>query len=203
MRVKKRFPWLFEGEVDVTEELSSFTEDQLDELPYSATAGLEPAVLRYHRTTIAVLRKYLRMSMELGHLPSLVGREFFRSKVSSYHTKSFEDIVIFTHDVERCLSLLSGIHREVIARIDLQEHTIEEVAERLGCSYNTVLRYHREALDKIALIFVARKIMEPIEFMPEPLLKDAVEQELIDSWLSKKKPAQSVKDEAPQRSNRA
>ena len=194
MRVKERFPWLFEDEEDADHQAQPNSEE-LGPLPYENTAGADPAVLRYHRTTIALLRKYLRMSLELGQLPSLIGREFFRAKVSSYHTKSFEDIVIFTHDVERCLSLLPGIYREVIAKLDLQEHTLDETASMLGCSCNTVMRYHRRALDKIARIFVDRKIMEPIEFMPEDLLKDAFEEELKESWLTKKKPVRSVKKE--------
>src|SRR5262249_13244779 len=33
----------------------------------------------YRGRTVAMLRKYMRYSMDVGRLPSLVGREFFRS----------------------------------------------------------------------------------------------------------------------------
>src|SRR5881396_3326590 len=54
----------------------------------------------YRERTLALLRRYLRISIEVGRLPSLLGRELFRSKVTSYRMGSFEDGVIFVHDVE-------------------------------------------------------------------------------------------------------
>jgi hypothetical protein len=39
-------------------------------------------------------------------LPSILGLQFFRSPVTSYRAASFEDIVIFVHDVERSLEQL-------------------------------------------------------------------------------------------------
>ncbi|SRR6266496_1057319 len=49
----------------------------------------------YRERTVALLRRYLRISIEVGRLPSLLGRELFRSKVTSYRMTSFEDGVIF------------------------------------------------------------------------------------------------------------
>jgi|SRR5271169_6008166 len=43
-------------------------------------------------------------SIETGRLPSLLGRAFFRAKVTSYTMVTFEDRVIFVHDIEKCLS---------------------------------------------------------------------------------------------------
>ena len=42
----------------------------------------------------------MRLSVEVGRLPSVLGREFFRARVSSYHVSTFEDTVIFVHDME-------------------------------------------------------------------------------------------------------
>src|SRR5438876_933901 len=56
----------------------------------------------YRDRTTAMLRRYFRLSVELGRLPSLLGREFFRARVTSYRMHSFEDAVIFVHDVENC-----------------------------------------------------------------------------------------------------
>ena len=66
-----------------------------------------PEIGLYRSYSVGLLRRYFRMSMELGRLPSLVGREFFRAKVTSYRITSFEDVVILCHDVERCLQRLS------------------------------------------------------------------------------------------------
>ena len=45
----------------------------------------------YRGRTVAMLRRYMRYSMETGRLPSLLGREFFRAKVTSYTVVTFED----------------------------------------------------------------------------------------------------------------
>src|SRR5260370_30342836 len=71
--------------------------------------------------TTALLRRYLRVSIEVGRLPSILGRELFRSKVTSYRMSSFEDGVIFVHDVEQALDKLQVFPRRIIAAILFQE----------------------------------------------------------------------------------
>lgn len=68
----------------------------------------------YRRYTEAILRRYVSMSMEAGRAPSLLGREMFRGKVTSYRVHSFEDVVIFLHDVEKCLAKLDIEQREMV-----------------------------------------------------------------------------------------
>ena len=51
----------------------------------------------YRKYTEAVVRRYGLLSLEAGRVPSLIGRELFRGKVSSYKVQSFEDVVIFCH----------------------------------------------------------------------------------------------------------
>src|SRR3954467_11204472 len=60
----------------------------------------------YHDRTIALLKRYFRMSLEIGRMPSVLGREVFRARVTSYRVHTFEDAVIFVHDVEKCLEQL-------------------------------------------------------------------------------------------------
>src|SRR4051812_24883949 len=60
----------------------------------------------YHDRSIAMLRRYFRMSLEIGRMPSVLGREVFRARVTSYRVHTFEDAVIFVHDVEKCLEQL-------------------------------------------------------------------------------------------------
>src|SRR5882757_8691045 len=94
----------------------------------------------YHDRTIALLRRYFRMSLEIGRMPSVLGREIFRARVTSYRVRTFEDSVIFVHDVERCVERLEPFSRQMIARVILQDYTFEEAASLLGCTRMTVYR---------------------------------------------------------------
>ncbi len=51
--------------------------------------NFDPDAWLYRERTIALLRRFLRISLEVGRLPSLLGRELFRSKVTSYRMSSF------------------------------------------------------------------------------------------------------------------
>src|SRR5438309_8714854 len=83
--------------------------------------GRNPEIWLYRERTIALLRRYLRISIEVGRLPSILGRELFRSKVTAYRMTSFEDAVIFVHDVECALQELDSFSKEVVATIIFQE----------------------------------------------------------------------------------
>jgi hypothetical protein len=108
----------------------------------------------YRSRTTALLRRYLRFSIEVGRLPSILGRELFRSKVTSYRMSSFEDAVIFVYDVERALAQLNGFAQLLIATIIFQEYTQDEAAEHLRCARRTICREFPEALDRISEIFL-------------------------------------------------
>jgi predicted DNA-binding protein (UPF0251 family) len=114
----------------------------------------------YRGRTVAMLRRFMRYSLETGRLPSLVGREFFRSKVTQYRVTTFEDRVIFVHDMERCLGRLDEFSRQVLARIVLQEYEQEEAAQLLGCTRRSIYRWLMEALDKLSDILIAAGLLE-------------------------------------------
>jgi RNA polymerase sigma factor (sigma-70 family) len=116
----------------------------------------------YRARTVAMLRRYMRYSIETGRLPSLLGREFFRSKVTSYSVTTFEDRVIFVHDMEICLAKLDEFSREILARIVLQEYEHDEAASLLGCTRMTVHRRLIEALDKLSNILLTVRLLEDI-----------------------------------------
>ena len=116
----------------------------------------------YRGRTVALLRRYFRMSLDLGRLPSIVGREFFRARNTSYRVSTFEDAVIFVHDVERCLEELDAFSQKLIARVALQEFTHEEAAQQLGCARRTVLRRYAETLDRLAEMLLARDLLRPL-----------------------------------------
>jgi predicted DNA-binding protein (UPF0251 family) len=116
----------------------------------------------YRDLTIALLRRFLHLAFATGKIPSLLGREFFRAKVSSYRMVTFEDAVIFVHDVEKCLDFLDEFSRQLIARVTLQEYSQEEAADLLRCSRKTVQRNYPEALDHLSEIFLSVGLLRPL-----------------------------------------
>src|SRR5271157_1120250 len=104
----------------------------------------------YRRRTVALLRRYARASVEVGRLPSLLGREFFRTRVTSYTMRNFEDVVIFVTDMEKAIEKLSAIDKKLLAMNVLEEYDVLEVARLLGCTPRSVRRLLQEALDELA-----------------------------------------------------
>jgi hypothetical protein len=154
-----------------------------------ADKAQDPELALYRDRTVGLLRKYLRMSVELGHLPSLLGREFFRTHVTNYGTNTFEDVVIFVHDVERCLEKMHRRHQTVIARLFFQQYTNEETAAMMGCPLSTFERWRTEALNTLSGIFLERKMLERLAIPSyEPLEEE--EQEILPP----KKPVKGVRD---------
>ena len=74
----------------------------------------------YRKDTEGMLRRYGKLSMESGRVPSMLGQEMFRGKVTSYKVQSFDDVVIFVHDVEQCLKGMTLVQHHIIERITLQ-----------------------------------------------------------------------------------
>jgi hypothetical protein len=116
----------------------------------------------YHDRTIALLRRYFRMSLEIGRMPSILGREVFRARVTSYRVHTFEDAVIFVHDVERCLEQLEPFSRKLIARVILQDYSYEEAAALLGCGERSVYRLLPLALDHLSEVFLGSKMLSAL-----------------------------------------
>ncbi|MBZ5688201.1 MAG: hypothetical protein LAP86_24560 [Acidobacteriia bacterium] len=116
----------------------------------------------YRARTVTMLRRYMRYSIETGRLPSLLGREFFRTQVTSYTVVTFEDRVIFVHDMETCLNKLDEFSRQIIARHILQEHDQAATARLLGCAERTVRSYVPIALDVLTEILLDVGLLERI-----------------------------------------
>jgi hypothetical protein len=135
-----------------------------EELENAAWASYEQQRQRriYRARTVAMLRRYMRYAIEAGRLPSLVGREFFRSKVTKYQMATFEDRVIFVHDMERCLEQLDDFGRQVLGRIVLQEYGQEDAARLLGCTRMTVHRKLLESLDQLSAILIAVDLLDEL-----------------------------------------
>jgi DNA-directed RNA polymerase specialized sigma24 family protein len=140
------------------------TEDEtlIVEEGYEIIPPADPDLWLYRDRTSAILRRYLRLAVEVGRLPALLGREFFRTRVTSYHTQTFEDTVIFVHDVERCLGLLNDAEIELIVVIVMQEHAHYEIARMMRCTRRTIVRCYGDALDRLSEIFLDREILSRI-----------------------------------------
>ena len=120
----------------------------------------------YRGRTVAMLRRYMRYSIETGRLPSLLGREFFRAKVTAYTVVTFEDRVIFVHDMEKCLDRLDEFSRQLIARHVLQEHDRWATAKLLHCNEKTVRRYTPLVLDLLSEILIEVGLMKRLMSVP-------------------------------------
>src|SRR4051794_3195495 len=88
----------------------------------------EPDTICFRAQTIAIVRHFFEISSQMGRLPSILGREFFRAKVSHHAVPSFEDQAVFVHDVERCLMRLSDDHARMVMMVGLYDFSKEEVA---------------------------------------------------------------------------
>ena len=116
----------------------------------------------YRQYTEAMLRRYVKHSMEAGRVPSMLGRELFRGHVSDYKVRSFEDVSNFVIDVERCLKTLDPGQQHLVRRIALEEYTMEETAAMLGMSLRTVVRRYRESVDRLTRVLLERGMMQPL-----------------------------------------
>jgi hypothetical protein len=119
-----------------------------------------PELSVYRDHCIALLRRYFCMAVEVGRLPALLGREIFRTNAQDYHVHSFENIVLFVIDVERCLDRLHPFDQELIARVVIQEYTTEEAARLLHCGVRTIERRLPEALDYLTEVFLRNRMLD-------------------------------------------
>jgi len=156
--------WATESYEQVAEQLEpAGTMEQQSEQQEEET-GLSqapPEMAFYRKYTEAMLRRYMTMSTESGRVPSILGREMFRGRVTNCTMHGFDDVVIFVHDVGRCLKELTDGQQYLIRRIALQEYTQGEIAAMKGIPLRTVHRRYARALDTLTAIFLERRLLEP------------------------------------------
>jgi len=133
----------------------------------SSSPGPPAELCLYRKRTISLLRRYARLSIETGRLPSALGGCDFRAKVSSYPLHTFEDAVIFVFDVERCLGELSAYEYEVIARIVLRGESPERAAREIQCTERSVFRCIPDALDKLTKKFLRKALLSRSDVSPK------------------------------------
>jgi hypothetical protein len=113
----------------------------------------------YRDRTITMLRHYFRISVEVGRLPSLVGREFFRSRVTSYRAASFEDAVIFVHDISRVLDYLDEFEMSLIGKLIMHDYSQGETALLMRRQRRTISRRYLETIDKLSELFLRNGLL--------------------------------------------
>lgn len=151
-----------------------------------------PEMLCFRGQTLAIVRHYFELSCQVGRLPSLLGREFFRARVSHHSIPSFEDQAVFARDIELCLARLSDNHAEIVTLVGLYDFSVEEVAEMLHRSAFGIRNWFCEALDALAEIFLQAGVLS--EDRPDRRQRQVASSELpADIAAAGKKPPQSVK----------
>ncbi len=122
----------------------------------------------YRERTLALLRRYFRLSIEIGRLPNLLGREVFRARTSLRGGGAFENAVILVHDMERCLDALDALSRTLIVRIVFQDFTHRETARLLHCNLRTISRRFPESLDLLSALLLRRQLLQPFPSTRRP-----------------------------------
>jgi DNA-directed RNA polymerase specialized sigma24 family protein len=119
--------------------------------PADKTPEAEPEISLafYRKHTESMLRRYLYASMQVGRAPSILGDPVSRGWASSRPIRTFEDAVIFVLDIEKCLSKLGSLDRQMLSRIVLQEYTQAEAAVLLGMCVRTISYKFPKALDRL------------------------------------------------------
>jgi hypothetical protein len=116
----------------------------------------------YRPYTRALLRRYFRMAVDIGRLPSILGGLCFRARVSSYKLHTFEDAVIFVYDIERVFDRIQRPSMEIIAGVVLLEYSVPEAAQRLGITVQRAERRYAAALDSLSAALLEVGLLRPV-----------------------------------------
>lgn len=159
----------------------------------------------YRGYTRALLRRYFRMAIDIGRLPSILGGLCFRARVSSYRLHTFEDAVIFVHDIERVFERIPRQAMEIIAGVVLLEYSIPEAARQLGITVQRAERRYASAVDSLSAALLDAGLLRPVFESTEDAVdkQDTTRPADAVNALPPKKPPVSVKIEAQAQSHSA
>ncbi len=114
--------------------------------------------------TMGLLHRFFRTALLVGRMPSLLGREIFRSRATATPARAFEDAVVFVCDVERCLRDLEPLEQRLIAFCILEDHSEWEAARRFHRSQSDISRRLGRTLDLLHETFCRVGLLKrPIE----------------------------------------
>ena len=126
----------------------------------------------YRDHTIALLRRYLHISMQIGRTPSPFGNIVFRGYVSSYRLQTFEDGIVFVHDVEKAINQLHPLARAIVTHTILEGYSFEEAAFFTGESRRSIVRIYGEAMDRLTSLLLQFGLLDPNVENVENLSRD-------------------------------
>jgi hypothetical protein len=149
-----------EGDGEFPDDARSGSADPGGCAPWSEGHPTYNPLAIYRNHTVVLLRKYFRMSLEIGRMPSLLGGELFRAKVTAYQVHTFEDSVIFVHDMEQCLAKLDALSRLLIGKVILQEFTREEMAAELRVHERHLRRRLLDGVDRLTRILLRAELLD-------------------------------------------
>ncbi len=172
-------------------------------LRFSSTSGgrarevgdCDPArsdVLFFRAQTFAIIRHFYEIASQIGRLPSILGREFFRAKVSHHAIPSFEEQAVFVHDVEHALAGLNEQDGEMVALVGLFHYTLDDVAAMLGRSRSFVAQHFADAIDQLAEVFLETGLLRENRPDRRPQYFDTRQPRNPRAEMPPKKPAASV-----------
>ena len=127
---------------------------------YAVIFDPEPETICYRGQTLAIVRHFFEMSCQLGRLPSILGREFFRAKVSHHAIPSFEDQALFAHDVQQALLKLEDEDVQIITLLGLYDITLAEASVMLGRSEGCLSQRYAEAIARLTQIFLDNGVLQ-------------------------------------------
>jgi hypothetical protein len=141
--------------------------------PVAVATGPTPAekeqaeLAFYRKYTEALLRRYLRLSVTAGRVPSVMGRELFQGNVTHCRTHTMEDVVIFCMDMESRLARLDKVELSLITRIALQQYRQSEAAGMLGITLRSAVRQYGQALDRMTKMLLAAGMLARLKSCQE------------------------------------
>ncbi|HEX4310511.1 MAG TPA: hypothetical protein VHZ25_10825 [Acidobacteriaceae bacterium] len=115
----------------------------------------------YRKHTLALLRRYLQVSMALGRTPSALGKMMLRGRVSSYRLRTFEEGLIFVLDIEKCINQLDRTSRRVVSYVALEDYSLVEAVILTGESSRSIARIYGDAMNRLTELFLRFGLLEP------------------------------------------
>lgn len=141
----------------LVKELSASVTDRDEDLS-------EYSIFRKH--TWKLLQHYLRLSLDYGRIPSVLGGESMRARVSHSKVHTIEDDTIFIHDMSRCLEKeLNEEELRLMALVVFVDFTFEEAAANRGYSIRQTYRMFYDLMDRLTRAFFVRGFLDQEKLM--------------------------------------
>ena len=124
----------------------------------------EYSIFRKH--TLKLLQHYLRLSLDYGRIPSVLGGEAMRARVSHSKMHTIEDDTIFIHDMSRCLERELDLEElRMVALIVFMNYTFEEAAAKQGYSIRQTYRMFYDVMDRLTRAFFELGLLDQEKLM--------------------------------------